>query len=402
VPAASNKPIKILQVFNQYLEPGGEEVWVDTITGFSGERIKVADLRFQSSEWTRNGAPTRLMQARQVWDNAASRNRLSGMARDQKPDVLLYHNLIPVGSLGLYDEAIRLDIPVVQYIHNFRPFSPSGIMWIRGRVNDAALRGNPWPEVISRAWERSFLKTLLIANYQKKLLSSGALDGVKRWIAVSDFMRDRFVEAGLPPDRVVTLRHCWKPSLSPRTSAGAGYYLFLGRLVPEKGIYTLLDAWRLLEKRLGSACPCLIIAGSGPHEAAVQAASHRMRSVVCVGFVRGPLKHDLLTGCRALIAPSIWWEPLGLIIHEAYDAGRPVLAAASGGLTETVLPDVTGYVHAPGNAEALADDVERMESLKPEQRISMGREGRNWLLKHASQEEWMERFTDILASAAGK
>jgi glycosyltransferase involved in cell wall biosynthesis len=173
-------------------------------------------------------------------------------------------------------------------------------------------------------------------------------------------MRERFIEAGIPADRVVTLRHCWQPHAVPDPEKMSGHYLFLGRLVAEKGIFTLLKAWAILEKRLGKACPRLVIAGSGPAETRVHTMVNRMRSVVCVGFVEGKTKDDLLHGCRALIAPSIWWEPLGLIVYEAYDFGRPVLAAASGGLKETVVEGETGFLHEAGNAEALANDVEKM------------------------------------------
>lgn len=388
--------IPILQVFNQYLESGGEEVWVNEISGFSGRGVVVNDLRFLSSDWKRKDAPTRLIQARKVWDNPASRRKLRAAVERCQPEVLLFHNLIPVGSLGLYDEAARLELPVVQYIHNFRPFSPSGTMWVGGRIQEAGLRGNPWPEVFGRAWESSFLKTLLVAAYQSRLLRGGSLSVVRRWIAVSEFMREKFIQAGVPEDRVVTLRHCWKPRGEPQPEPGSGHYLFLGRLVPEKGISTMLDAWRLLEKRLGDACPRLVIAGSGPEEASVQQAATRMKKVVAVGFVAGDAKENLLRGCRALIAPSIWWEPLGLIVYEAYDHARPVLAARSGGLTETVTPGLTGFLHAPGDAAALADDVERMEALGPDGRRTMGQEGRRWLLANADPDQWLERFAGIL------
>jgi glycosyltransferase involved in cell wall biosynthesis len=207
--------------------------------------------------------------------------------------------------------------------------------------------------------------------YQSRLLGSGTLDVVKRWIAVSEFMRGKFISAGIPADKVVTLRHCWKARARPDDSRMGNHYLFLGRLVPEKGIYTMLDAWRILEKRLGANCPRLVIAGAGPEEARIHAAASRMKKVVCVGFASGKPKEDLLHGCRALIAPSIWWEPLGLIVYEAYDFARPVLAAASGGLTETVKEGVTGFLHEPGNAEGLADDVERMEKLGTKGRLEI-------------------------------
>ena len=396
---ANPRMLSILQVFNQYLEPGGEEVWVDEVARFSGAAFRVDDLRFQSSEWTGRGAPTLIRQARQVWDNPKSRDRLRTAVDNVRPDVLLYHNLIPVGSLGLYDEAQELGLPVVQYIHNFRPFSASGTMWVNGRVNAAGLRGNPWPEVMGRAWERSFLKTFLVASYQSKLVSSGTLDVVRRWIAISEFMRERFIEAGIPADRVVTLRHCWQPHAVPDPERMSGHYLFLGRLVAEKGIFTLLKAWAILEKRLGKACPRLVIAGSGPAEKRVHAMVNRMRSVVCVGFVEGQAKSDLLHGCRALIAPSIWWEPLGLIVYEAYEYGRPVLVSASGGLRETVMEGETGYLHEAGYADALAADVEKMEQLGVEGRVKMGENGRRWLLENASPAEWLERFTEILRQA---
>lgn len=134
-------------------------MWVNKVEKFYGESFHVSDLRFQSSDWTGKRAPNRLNQARQASDNPASREWLRAAVANTQRDVLLYHNLVSIGSLGL---------PMVQYIHNFRPFSPSGTMWVRGQVNASALRGNPWHEVIGGAWERSFPKTLLIASYQKK------------------------------------------------------------------------------------------------------------------------------------------------------------------------------------------------------------------------------------------
>jgi glycosyltransferase involved in cell wall biosynthesis len=124
-----------------------------------------------------------------------------------------------------------------------------------------------------------------------------------------------------------------------------------------------------------------------------------MERVTCVGFVSGGVKRDLVNGCRALIAPSIWWEPLGLIVHEAYNSARPVLAARSGGLTETVTEGVTGFLHQPGDAPGLADDVERAEALGVAGRAEMGRQGLAWLIKNASPEEWRERFVEIVREA---
>lgn len=392
--------IRILQVFNQYLEPGGEETWVNEITRLSGNGYEVSNLRFKSLDWTGNHAPNRIKQALRVWDNARSRSQLRELACQVKPDVLLFHNILPVGSLGLYDEAEQLGIPVIQYIHNFRPFSPSGTLWVRGHTESAALSGNPWPEIFCRSWEKSFLKTFLVAHYQSRFRARGRLNQISHWLAVSDFMKQQFIRAGISQDRISTLKHCWtsKAITSPiRTNA---HYLFLGRLVPEKGTRFLIKVWTELERRLGDRAPRLVIAGSGPDEAWLRAKAIKLKRVVCVGHVSGDDKHDLLEGCKALLAPSIWWEPLGLIVHEAYDYGRPVLAANSGGLSETVIDGSTGRLHEPGNVDQLIDQILQHETLDQTGLEAMGKRGRLWLEQHATPEKWLDQFIGITTSVA--
>jgi glycosyltransferase involved in cell wall biosynthesis len=391
--------LSIFQIFNQYLEPGGEEEWVNQMLRLGDGNFSIEDLRFYSRAWVGRGAPSRWSQAGMLWKNANACAALRKRVETARPDALLFHNLIPVASLGMYEEAAKLGLPVLQYVHNFRPFSPSGTLWLRDRVNAKALQGNPWSEVFSRSWEKSFIKTFILAVQQKRLLAGDTLNVVKRWIAVSDFMRDRFIEAGIPAERVTTLRHCWHAKKELKPTGEGRHYLFLGRIVAEKGIRVLFDAWRILERRLGASCPSLIIAGIGPLEAQAHAWANRLDRVTCVGFVTGKVKDDLLMSCRALIAPSVWWEPLGLIVHEAYDSARPVLAARSGGLTETVINGKTGYLHEPGNAEQLADDVERLEAQGVSGRSEMGIAGREWLLKNASPAEWRERFVAIIREA---
>lgn len=387
-----------MQVFNQYLEAGGEEIWVDTMGRLGAGLVEFHELRFHSRAWKGKGSPGIFRRIQWLGDNPAARKRLRDMVMIVCPDVLVFHNLIPVASFGLYDEAKQLGLPVIQYIHNFRPFSPSGTLWIQNRIDDRSLRGNMLPEIVARAWEKSWLKTSVLALNLFKLQRSGALNNISTWIAVSEFMRLKFIAAGIPANRIVTLHHCWDASGHEPAGHGDEHYLFLGRLVPEKGIYTLLDAWKKLEYKLGNQCPRLIIAGTGPEEARIHAMIATMSSVECVGYVTGERKAALLRECRALIAPSIWWEPLGLIVHETYQAGRPVIAAASGGLMETVIPGKTGFLYHPGDSTALMECVTRLEACGSEERKQLGMNGRRWLLTEAAPARWIVDFQRILSS----
>ena len=183
----------------------------------------------------------------------------------------------------------------------------------------------------------------------------------------------------------------------PEPSDGT-HYLFLGRLIEAKGILVLLDAWEILERESGHATPRLLIGGDGPLRSLVTSRVERMRSVHFAGQLSGEEKNRALEGCRAMIVPSLWWEALGLVVYEAYEYGRPVLAASSGGLTEVVVDGETGLLHEPGNAKQIAQQVMEMEADAANRR-ALGRQGRVWLEKNADENQWREKFSKIAASA---
>ena len=394
--------MKILQVFNRYLERGGEEKSVERIANHleaSGEEV----IRFwiSSEEWTGPDAPSKLGQVRALFYNREMERRLEAEIGKQKPDLILTHNIFPVVSPAVYVVAKEKGIPLVQFVHNFRPFSVGGSLWIGDRVAEESLQGSYGAEVKAGAWQNSQVKSAVMAMVLKNLHRQGWLEGVSHWVGISDFMKEKFVEAGIKREKISALRHAWEASPKEPEFNDEGYYLFLGRLVPEKGIRSLLEAWQVLEKRLGDRTPRLVIAGTGEEEEAVREAASRSSMVSYRGFVAGEEKEALITACRAMLAPSVWWEPLGLVTYEAYDAGKPMVAAASGGLTETVTEGVTGFLHEPGDAGSLAQSVEKVEKLGPDGREKMGRQGRAWLLQEASSSLWSERFREILEPFKG-
>lgn len=400
VPASPPLPHALLHVFNRYLYRGGEEMIVEQIHRDLGTVHPMTWCGFESAEWTGENAPSKLQQATRLFYNREARGRFEKALDASGAKAAVFHNIHPVGSAALYHAALQRGLPVIQFLHNYRPFSVGGALQVNGKLTPDALYGSHWREILAGAWQGSVMKSALFALMLKMLHQSGWLKSVKAWIAVSDFMREKIVAAGaLPAARVHTLRHAWHALPSPPTVEDAGYYLFLGRLVETKGVTTLLDAWDALRARLGDRTPLLHIAGEGPLEQAVQL---RMRTNPYIGFLGqtgGETKREALRRCRAVIVPSTWWEPLGLVVYEAYDYGKPVLAAKSGGLTEIVQPGVTGLQHEPGDVGALVDDVLEMEATPATARLVMGRAGRQWLLREADPQAWLRRFEEILAGA---
>lgn len=133
--------------------------------------------------------------------------------------------------------------------------------------------------------------------------------------------------------------------------------LYAGRLVPEKGVHVLLEAWRT-----ASADATLVLIGDGPLLPDATA-TPRTRAL-------GPLQRDELpvayAAAQVVVVPSIptprFREPWGLVVNEAMHQGRPVLASATVGAVAggLVRDGETGLVVPPGDARALADAIERL------------------------------------------
>jgi len=386
---------RLLQIFNRTIGGGGEDVAVEHMRRLLGARCVFRECLFESDDWTGPEAPAAARQALWLMHNNQALKKILMAHHELRADAWIVHNWVPVVSAGIYAAARKAGAPIIQFIHNFRPFSVTGYLWVGNNLSVRKWQRNFLREVAAGSWQHSQLKTAWLALVLASLHWRGHFQAVKAWIAVSEFMRDQFVEAGLPSSRVFALRHSWMPLMqAPRNTEG-DHYLFLGRLIEEKGVRVLVDAWEMVAERAGAKAPRLVIGGDGPLANWISEAARRNPLLEYCGVVRGEAKQSLLAGCRALIVPSIWREPLGLVVYEAFDHARPVLAARSGGLTELVQPGKTGLLHTPGNAAELADHVFRLER-QFEERQRFGWAGRDWLLANTGEDQWWHRLLEIV------
>jgi len=145
------------------------------------------------------------------------------------------------------------------------------------------------------------------------------------------------------------------PDLGVGTGAG-GYALFVGRLSPEKGVQTLLDAWQ----RLGDGVPLKIV-GDGPLAGQVREAQDRIPAISYLG--RRPLAEvlELVGAARCLVCPSEWYEGgLPRVVLEALSRGTPIVASRLGSLADFIQHEHTGLYFRPGDSAELAAQVQRM------------------------------------------
>ncbi len=389
---------KILQVFNKYLEKGGEELVVNQLTIKLKQRYQLKNCLFDSAQWTGDQAPSKLRQLKDFFYNKESAVEFKRAFKEGDCDIALFHNIYPIGSPSLYHVAKEENIPVVQYIHNFRPFSVGGTLWNKGKVYEQSLRQDFLAEALSGSWQGSRLKSLLMMLLLKRLHQSGWLDNVKAWIAPSEFIKDKFVEAGIPKNKIHMLRYDWETMSVMPLRKDKNFYLFLARFDDEKGVNEVLDAWDIIYAN-NSNGSILKIAGDGKLKHTVINRALKNPLIDYVGYVMTNAKAELFQNCRAVLMPSKVWESLGLIVYEAYDYGKGVIASANGGLAEIVEHGNTGLVLSEVTGQSIAEAIKQYENLSQEQRLAMGDNGREWLLREACPKKWQQEFEKVITLA---
>jgi glycosyltransferase involved in cell wall biosynthesis len=161
------------------------------------------------------------------------------------------------------------------------------------------------------------------------------------------------VESGFSENKIHVKPNFVVPDPGERSQPG-DYALFVGRLSPEKGLSTLLEAWQ----RLPFSVP-LMIAGDGPmrHDLETEVAKKKLSMVYFAGRLGREEVYDAMKKSAFLVVPSIWQEPFGLIVAEAFACGTPVLGASVGAIPEMLDDQVTGLQFTPGDADDLAKKV---------------------------------------------
>jgi glycosyltransferase involved in cell wall biosynthesis len=218
---------------------------------------------------------------------------------------------------------------------------------------------------------------------------TGVPEMVDRFIAPSRFLAGKLAEGKIPAERIVTI-----PNFTPLDAwPDAGerdYFLYFGRLLPEKGIDVLI---RAAGKAGVSRC---LIAGEGPEEENLrrEAERHGAGRVEFTGFLGGDDFRRTVAGARFTVLPSRWYENLPFTVMESMAAGRPVVASDIGGIPEMVDDGHTGLLFPAGDEEALRLCIERLDS-DAELRREMGRRGRMKAEKLYGSERHYEAVMEV-------
>lgn len=343
--------MRILILHNRYKQAGGEDQVVEaerTLLESWGHAVELIEAH--NDQLT--GASAKARAGLSAIYSYPSKRKIRAEIRRFCPDVVHVHNFFPLLSPSVYDACREEAVPVVQTLHNYRLTCSNGVLFRSGQVCEDCLgKPWPWPGVLRGCYRGSRLQSAAVAMMIAAHRLRGTwLQRVDAFIVLTEFQRELMIRAGLPPERLHVKPHFLADPGRPTVGRALGdYALFVGRLSEEKGLSTLIEAYRTS----GLELP-LNIVGDGPQRPLLEAQAAGLDQIAFLGWkTRGDVL-DLMRHARFLVFPSTWYETFGLTIIEAFSLGLPVVASSLGGTPELLAWGERGWLVEPEDPVAWA------------------------------------------------
>jgi glycosyltransferase involved in cell wall biosynthesis len=375
--------MRILSVHNRYQIRGGEDGSRELEERLLRDMGHQVDVYEEHNDRVATLGKLRLV-SKTIWSVETYQN-LNSLLTEQTYDVIHVQNFFPLISPSVYYAAKAKGIPVVQTLRNYRLLCPNGEFFRDGRVCEDCLgQFVPLPGVVHACYRGNRAATAVVAAMLTVHRAMGTWTNlIDIYIALNEFAREKFIEGGLPAEKIVVKPNFVHPDLSSGEGRG-GYALFVGRLSLEKGLDTLFKAWESLGSKI-----TLKIVGDGPLAPQVAESVAKGSGIEYLGYRPLTEVYELMGEAAFLVFPSKWYEGQPRTIIESFAVGTPVVASNLGAMSTLVSPGRTGFHFRPGDSGDLVAQVE-WALAHPDELARMRREARaEFEAKYTAQENYL-------------
>lgn len=290
-----------------------------------------------------------------------AKKKFEQLVKDTKPDLVHLHIFQHQISPSILDVIKKYNLPTVYTAHDLKMLCLNYKMLQHGKICEECKGEKYYHCALNKCVKNSFAKSSInvIEGYIHKWRKS--YDAIDKIITPSEFYKRKFEEFGIASERVVHIPNFLeteKPIINIKED-NRTYYLYFGRLSEEKGIFSLLHAFRELSLRL-------YIVGTGALRTTIEQyiQQNNMRNVQLLGFKYGQELKDIVGNAKAVILPSEWYENGPYSAIEALQLGCPIIGADIGGISELV--DGNGILFRSGDAMDLAEKVQKIDEMSKE------------------------------------
>jgi glycosyltransferase involved in cell wall biosynthesis len=346
-----------------------------------------APVDFSNAKSTR----LRLAAAAKLIYSLEARRRIRQLSTLTHPSIAHAHNIYHHLSPSILGELRRLGIPVVMTLHDLKIACPAYKMFTHGRVCERC-RGGALHNVIRQRCIKGSLAMSALVWLESTVHRRLDLyqKNVTRFVVPSRFFLSKLTEWGFDPKRFVYIPNFIEVGgPSPGPLSGKAVISYVGRLVPEKGVATLIRA----AARAGVP---LRVVGTGPEEPALrQEAAGSGADISFTGHLSGAELRAAIADARAIVVPSEWYENAPISVMEASAFGRPVIGARIGGIPELIHEGETGFLFQSGDVESLAAVLARVQAASPAALDDMGRAGRAFMQAEFTPAHYRNRMLEL-------
>jgi glycosyltransferase involved in cell wall biosynthesis len=343
------------------------------------------------------GLLARARKAAHALYSTEARKKLREMIADFRPDVAhvrnIYHHLSP----SIFWELRAQKVPILYHLNDFKLICPSYNMVSRG-VACEKCHGGKFLNVVTEGCYNGPVGSawvLAAEAYAHKWLRTYE-KCVDRFLAPSQFVKDKLTENGWDANRIDVLQHFQRiPNQTPFNFGSDAPILYFGRLSAEKGIADLVRAMqRVPEIRL-------FVSGDGPQRSELEqlARDLRLTNVSFTGHLAGATLDKLIAAARFTVLPSRAYETMGKSILESFASSRAVVATDLGSRRELIRDGQTGLLFRAGDIDQLAKVISRLYDA-PEVAARMGSEAREFVRTNHSEERHYVKLIGIYRELA--
>jgi glycosyltransferase involved in cell wall biosynthesis len=377
--------MKICTVHNRYGKLSGEEIVFDNVCSLLEEHGHEVIRFVRSSEEIKRIPFGRVRAFLNGIYSPTSRRTMRRILEEERPDIVHIHNLFPLISPSILPECTEAGIPVFMTVHNYRLVCPNGLFLEKGATCEKCSGGREYWCILKNC-EESLLKSV---GYAIRIMVARRcrffLDNVSTYATLTEFQRQRFIAEGFPPDQVVVIPNMANVDHITREPSIGRFVGYVGRVSPEKGIFSLLEAAHISKgvefKAAGSydRMPRLVYTAPSNFE--------------FTGHLEPHALGEFYSQSRIIVLCSTCLEGFPMALVEAMFHGKPVVCSRIGGLGEIVEDGKTGLLFDPGNARDLSDKIQHLWN-NPHLCQKMGNAGREKAMREYTKEKYYERLIE--------
>lgn len=384
---------RILQLFSRYKDYGGEEGSVYRIGDALAAHYDIGIFLSSSKESFSGGAFSKGMGVLKAVANWPLVARLRHYQKIGRYDYWIIHNVFPAMSPSIYSLAFELGVPVIQYLHNYRLGCVNGFFLNHGEPCQLCMHGNFLPAFQTACWHESHLQSGVMGGIITRARNMNLFNRIHHWVAISEAQRSEHVAMGIPAGRISVIHHFFEPSAEPPSYPEKGDVLCVGRLSQEKGVDRLLLAWEKIQE----SGRTLWIVGDGPERARLEkmVSTRCLKNVCFTGFLQHQEIQEIWKKVGCSVVSSIWKEPFGMVVLEAWAQGRPIVAHRIGALPELIDDGVNGSLVTPNHPQEMADAILAILQ-NPNHGAAMGKNGYSKLQRDFTRERWQKKIQNVL------